>query len=88
MRRTEVSPDLIGSRVRADVELARSRTRIVDRAQHFLSVHQGLDLFPAGHALPTLGLIQSLVDEGCIVIHLRLGVLALDPANFPINKIH
>lgn len=77
---TKISPDLIGSCVWADVELAWSRTRIVHCAQHFLSVHQSLDLFPAWHTLPTLGLIQSLIDEWCIVIHLGLGVLALDPA--------
>lgn len=76
----EVFPDLIGSSMWADVELARSRTRIVDCAWHFFSVHQSLDLFPAWHTLPTLGLIQGFIDKWRIVIHLRLGVLALDPA--------
>lgn len=76
----EAFPDLIGSSMWADVELARSRTRIVDCARHFFSVHQSLDLFPAWHTLPTLGLIQRLIDKWRIVIHLRLGVLALDPA--------
>lgn len=76
----EVFPDLIGSSMWADVELARSRTRIVDCARHFFSVHQSLDLFPAWHTLPTLGLIQGFIDKWRIVIHLRLWVLALDPA--------
>lgn len=73
-------PNLIGSSVWADVELAGSWARIVYCAQHLLSVHQHLDLLPWWHTLPTLGLLQSLTDEWCVVIHLRLRTLALDPA--------
>lgn len=73
-------PNLIGSSVWADVELGGSWPRIVYGAKHLLSAHQHLDLLPRWHTLPTLGLLQSLADEWCVVIHLRLGTLALDPA--------
>lgn len=56
-------PNLVGGSVRADVELAGQRARIVHSAQHLLSAHQHLDLLPGWHTLPTLGLLQSLADE-------------------------
>lgn len=73
----ELLPNLIGSGVRADVELAGSRARIVHSTQHLLTAHQHLDLLPGWHALPTLCFIQSLTDEWRIVVHFRLRTLAL-----------
>lgn len=58
-----MSPNLIGSSVGANVELAGSGARVVHSAEHLLSAHQHLDLLPGWHTLPTLGLLQSLADE-------------------------
>lgn len=72
--------NLIGGGMRADVELAAAGSGVVHRAQHLLPAHQHLDLLPGGHAFATLGFLQSLADERRVVVHLRFGILVLDPA--------